>query len=143
MLSASRPLLPHGPAAGLRADNCGNHGRYKCHKALASEYKCGKTVLCAHGTDTAGRQGRIDNLGVHLRCRLSSARGSAETQTPQVPVDLYARQRLRHKVRWVLCAQDLMQAARFGTHKVLHPQLCNCQVPNLAYAATVAYANGG
>jgi hypothetical protein len=55
----------------------------------------------------APRQGII-HLGVGAGRGLSSAGGAAEAEAPEMSIDLGARERLRHKVCWVLCAQHLI-----------------------------------
>jgi hypothetical protein len=55
----------------------------------------------------APRQG-IVNLGVGAGRAHSSALGAAEAEAAEVAVYLGTRERLGHKVCWVLCAQHLM-----------------------------------
>ena len=100
MLFASRPLLPHGSAAGFRANNCGSQREIIKNEANGKLYvgerytRAGRleaTRLPRRSrTDAAGHQGRID-LGVCARGGLSAASGTAEAEPPQVSVDLNAR----------------------------------------------------
>jgi hypothetical protein len=55
----------------------------------------------------APRQGAV-HLGVGAGRTISSALGAAEAEAAQVAVNLGTRERLGHKVCWVLCAQHLM-----------------------------------
>ena len=55
----------------------------------------------------APRQGAV-HLGVGAGRAISSALGAAEAEAAQVAVNLGTRERLGHKVCWVLCAQHLM-----------------------------------
>jgi hypothetical protein len=64
-------------------------------------------------------------VGVCSGRGLSSPCGAAEAEAPEVPVDLYTRQRLCHKVRRVQSTEDLIQAAGFGADKILAPKLGN------------------
>ena len=70
----------------------------------------------------APRQGAV-HLSVGTGCGLSSARGAAEAEAAEMPVDLGPRERLGHQVCWVFSPQNLEQATLFCTHKVLHPKL--------------------
>ena len=101
MLFASRPLLPHGSAAGFRANNCGSQHEIIKNEANGKLYVGGTRYARAERlvatrlprrsrTDAAGHQGRVD-LDVCARCSLSAARGAAEAEPLKVAVDLDAR----------------------------------------------------
>ena len=101
MLFASRPLLPHGSAAGFRANNCGSQREIIKSEANGKLYVGGTRYARAERlvatrlprrsrTDAAGHQGRID-LGVCARRGLSAASGTAEAEPREMSVDLCAR----------------------------------------------------
>ena len=94
-----------------------------------------------HAAREAVGQRDIDG-GIRSGRSLCTARGTAESEAPEVPVDFATRQRLPHKVRRVFRAEDLVQTASLGPNEVLHPKLCNCEVAHLADAAPVADFDG-
>ncbi len=80
--------------AGRHFDPCGEAAPRRevcCCKTLAP-------VVCHSGV----------YFGVCTGRGLTSARGAAEAEAPEMSIYLGARERLRHKVCWVLCAQHLI-----------------------------------
>ena len=89
MRFAAGPLLPHGSAAGRRTNRRGT--QHKKVKFEANDRTTwGSTGYARPRIDAAIRQGRVD-LGVCAGRGLSSARGTAEAEPREMPVNLGAR----------------------------------------------------
>ena len=60
-----------------------------------------------------------------------------------MPTDEFRGHRLRQQVGRVLLSGDLVQGEVSGADPLLHPQLANCKVANLADASAPADADSG